>query len=46
MWPAPDSQNQNAPLAPQDTSRWDPAVSPRTKKNPALAAAHPVPADT
>ncbi len=46
MWPAQDSQNQNVPTEPQDTSRWDPAVSPRTKKNPAPESAHPVPADT
>ena len=46
MWLAPDSQNQNVLLGPRDTSRWDPAVLPRTIQNPALAAAHPVPADT
>ncbi len=46
MWPAQDSQNQNTPLAPQDINRWDPAVSPRTKKNLAPESAHLVPADT
>ena len=46
MWPGQDSQNQNVLLGPQDTSRWDPAVFPKPKKNPALESAHPVPADT
>ena len=46
MWPAPDSQNQNAPLVPQDINRWDPAISPRTKKNPAPESAHLASADT
>lgn len=46
MWPGQDSQNQNAPPEPQDTSRWDPAVLPRTIQNPALAAARLAPADT
>jgi len=46
MWPAQDSQNQNTPLAPQDINRWDPVISPRTKKNPAPELAHLVSADT
>ena len=46
MWPTQDSQNQNVLPEPQDTSRWDPVISPRTKKNPAIVSAHLAPADT
>jgi hypothetical protein len=46
MWPTQGSQNQNALTEPQDTSRWDPVISPRPKKNPAPESVHLAPADT
>jgi hypothetical protein len=46
MWTTQGLQNQSVPTESQDTSRWDPVISPRPKKNPAPESVHLAPTDT